>query len=435
MSESHKLSLVSAILININIMLGSGIFINTVLLSKASGALGALVYLLVGLLMLPLIIVFAELLKFNQGGTFYEFGHIIHPFVGFLSSWSYFTAKLASCALSVHIFVTLVQRLIPVLSTCNPLMFDSGIIILFLCLNLFNMRIGRSIQYAFIVLKLIPITFVLLAALFFFTGAYYTVDTFMWEGIPESIPFVLFAFSGFEASCSLSRSIRDPHKNGPRAIFISYFIVLSILILYQLGLFGILGSQLGGLASFRDVYPVLVTGIFPNSASLQVFFKAITLLGIAASSLGASYGIMYSNAWNLYALAQHGHTFVPTYIGQLNRHHVPFVCVIIEGILALSYTWLAQGNQVPLQQMSALGSTIAYSLSAISFMFVALFITRNHRLVAALSLVSCLVLAASTINNGMVFGAAAYYGYGALIIAGLFMFSVTLTSSKQADTK
>ena len=55
MSRSQKLSLFSAILININIMLGSGIFINTAVLTQQAGSLGALVYPIVGLLLFPLL--------------------------------------------------------------------------------------------------------------------------------------------------------------------------------------------------------------------------------------------------------------------------------------------------------------------------------------------------------------------------------------------
>ena len=55
MSQTPHLSLLSAIIININIMLGSGIFINTVILPHHTGALGALAYGIGGLLFLPLI--------------------------------------------------------------------------------------------------------------------------------------------------------------------------------------------------------------------------------------------------------------------------------------------------------------------------------------------------------------------------------------------
>jgi hypothetical protein len=54
MSQTPHLSLLSAIIININIMLGSGIFVNTVILSADTGALGALAYGIGGLLFLPL---------------------------------------------------------------------------------------------------------------------------------------------------------------------------------------------------------------------------------------------------------------------------------------------------------------------------------------------------------------------------------------------
>ena len=41
MSETHKLSLTTAILININIMIGVGVFINTTALAKQAGSFGS----------------------------------------------------------------------------------------------------------------------------------------------------------------------------------------------------------------------------------------------------------------------------------------------------------------------------------------------------------------------------------------------------------
>src|SRR5437868_2793596 len=119
---SKKLSLFSAILININIMLGSGVFINTALLPQQSGSLSAFVYLIVGLLLLPLILSIAKLMRYHQSdSTFYHFGSNISPFFGFVSSWSYFTAKLASCALGIHVCVSFLQRIIPALGMLNTL--------------------------------------------------------------------------------------------------------------------------------------------------------------------------------------------------------------------------------------------------------------------------------------------------------------------------
>ena len=92
MSPHHKLSLREAILININIMLGAGLFINMNLLSQNAGILGAFSYIIIGLLMLPLIVSMMQLLKIHPSGGLYTFGlKELHPFAGFLSAWSYAT--------------------------------------------------------------------------------------------------------------------------------------------------------------------------------------------------------------------------------------------------------------------------------------------------------------------------------------------------------
>ena len=88
--DEFKLSLLSAIFINVNIMLGAGIFINTSTLAQKTGLLGAGMYLLVGLLMLPLILSIAHLLRLHPAGGFYIFAKKeISPFMGFFSGWSY----------------------------------------------------------------------------------------------------------------------------------------------------------------------------------------------------------------------------------------------------------------------------------------------------------------------------------------------------------
>src|SRR6476620_3392969 len=105
-TNEHQLSLTTAILININIMLGAGIFINTSTLAGRAGMLSGSMYLLVGLLMLPLILSIAQLLRLHPAGGFYAFAkNEVNPFVGFLSGWSYFTSKLASCMLMIHVSI------------------------------------------------------------------------------------------------------------------------------------------------------------------------------------------------------------------------------------------------------------------------------------------------------------------------------------------
>ena len=113
MSSSKKLSLLSAIFINLNVMIGTGIFINTYDLSTCTGAAGFLLYPMVGLCMLPLIAITGKLLGYFPTGGLYAFGNSYHPFLGFLSCWSYFFGKLASCALMLSVGATMLQNIIP----------------------------------------------------------------------------------------------------------------------------------------------------------------------------------------------------------------------------------------------------------------------------------------------------------------------------------
>ena len=423
MSNTPHLSLVSAIIININIMLGSGIFVNTVLLANKTGSLGSLDYGIGGALVLPLILAFSQLLSDFPGGSFYEFGSAVHPLIGFMNSWIYFIGKLATPAFGIHIFVTLLQAITPALAGFNPLLLDSCIVLFFVALNLMNLKTGRSINYLFIALKLIPILFVIFAAFFLFDTSNFTIEAFKWEGIPTIMPFVIFAFAGFEASCSLSKQIINPEKNGPRAVLISFFITLIILMSYQLGFFSSLGSTLGALADWKAAFPELIQRLFPTQQGIHWFLKAITLSGIAASSLGASYGVIYSNFWNLHALAQHKHVFGSSWLLRKNQYGTPFMCVLVSGFIILCYQWLSRGNQVPLQQISTAGNLMAYTISVSCFLILSLR-NKRKRLLALLSVSSALLLCASFIPNISTYGAGALGIFSLVILAGMGMYLV-----------
>lgn len=424
MSQSKKLSLFSAILININIMLGSGIFINTSVLTRQAGSLGALAYPIVGLLLLPLIMAIAQLLRLHgQSGTFYDFGRSVTPFFGFISSWSYFTAKLCSAALGIHVCLSFLQKIIPTLQAIPLLTFDALVIVLFTLLNLLNLKFGRSIQYSFIIIKLIPVLFVIITGLYVFQGASFNSDTMLWSGIPLSIPLVLFAFSGFEASCSLSTQIQDHQKNGPRAIFISFAIILALVFLYQLLFYGALGMSLGTLTGgYLDIFPAYLSR-FALTPELSHTLQTIFHIAIATSSLGSAYGIMYSNSWNLHTLGYHNHTFAKNTITKLNEHGMPLACVFIEGALMLAYILISQGNQIPLQQVSALGGTIAYTLSAAALFVIYYRREKKISALAVLSLASCALLMSSFVWAVTTHGPTLLLMlFFALLIFGSFMF-------------
>src|SRR6185369_6890609 len=136
----------------------------------------------------------------------------------------------------------ILQQLFPVFQCCNPLVFDLVILSCFIALNMLHMKTGSFIQAVFTALKLLPIIIVIALGVLFIRGSNFIPDYQLWAGIPLTLPLVVYALLGFEVACSLSAHIKNAQQNAPRVIFISYALAVSILVLFQLFFYGIVGS-------------------------------------------------------------------------------------------------------------------------------------------------------------------------------------------------
>ncbi len=426
MPTKHKLSLPMAIFININVILGSGLFINTVLLAKFAGALGAFSYTLVGILLLPLVLGLSHLVKQHPEGGFYSFAREdLSPFFGFISTWSYFTAKIGSATLGIHVANSLIQTVIPALRPYSTVGMDAFVIILFVLLNMMNMRRGSKIQMGFIILKLIPMAFAILSGLFLFNVQNFSIPYRIYAGIPSTIPLILYAFIGFEVTISISRSIANPEKNAPRAVLYSYLIAVAIATLFQLIFWGNLGTILAAQASYLGAYPALLAKLFSNPQT-AIMFKGFLHLAIASSAFGSAYGLIFSNSWNLYTLAQHKHTFFSRFLSSLNKNHIAYAAVLAEGALCFVFLFYTWGDQLPLQQVGALGSSIAFTISALALFAHRLRnkATLHDLILPVLAIISCSALIGACIRNFFIYGISSLLLYATIWIAGCIMYWV-----------
>lgn len=438
MPQERTLSLRTAILININIMLGTGIFANTVLLSKHAGILSSFSYIIIGLMMLPLVLSIAKLTGMYPDGGFYAFGkNEISPFAGFLSSWGYLIGKLGSGAFMTHLSLKLIQQLVPILGKINILVLDAIVIGIFVLLNTLHIKAGGRIQTGFTILKLIPISFAILVGLFLLDPTNLSSVHRIWEGIPSSLPFLFYATMGFEAACVLSSKIENPSENAPKAILISYAIAICICTLYQLMFYGAVGPALTSITQkpgYLYAFPTLLNKLLPSLPGMIGFLKIILHLAIASSALGGSYGIMFSNTWNLYTIAKHKHTFFQKLFTTFNKHAIPVACVIFIGCIYLTYILVSQGKQVALQPMSALGVAFAFSLSVFALLIAK--IKRPHVkipiLVPLIGLVSCGILIYKCIQMLIIFGLTSLITFLILMGLGSIMFFISAMRNNKA---
>ena len=420
--QEYKLSLTAAILINVNIMVGVGLFINATLLSKTAEAYSPVVYVIIALAIFPAILTFAKLLAVHKGGTFYDFCSTLHPTIGFIAGMTYFTGKLSAMALQIHVFTSFIQLAIPALASIPSLSIDFIIVVLFTFLNSQDIKTGRSVQFGFLMLKLLPVLFAIVSGYILFNPSYFTQNLVPFYRVAGSIPFALYAFSGAEACCSLSSKIENPEKNGPRAILISYAIGVFVTILFQFMFYGALGPVLGGLESYTYAYPAMLKKLFTNGEQTRQAISTILAIGIACSSIGSAYGGMYSNIWNLYQLAERKVIPAASAFRWLNKNRMPILVVIAEGVIVIIYLLLTGGNQIPLQQISAFGFTLTYTLSMIAFI-VYMKRERTYSVIPFLALGSCSLLVISLIRNLI------QYSPYAIIVFSSYIAIMTLISA------
>lgn len=424
----HKLSLRSAIFINLNIILGTGIFINSAKLAYHLGPWGAVSYATMGILLSPLILAIAQLVKLHKGGSFYDYAADIHPLVGFLSQWCYFVGKLAACTLGIHIFVSIIQSIFLPLKGIPTLALDGTVVMLFTLLNMLNLRINKSIQIGFFILKMIPIFFIIIAGMIFFSPHYITSTPLDLEQLFVSVPFALYAFTGFEATCSLMPTLENPESDGPKAILYSYGLSVCIAIAFQTLLYALVGPDLPLVDSFLETFPLVVNHIF-NRAVVQKYTILLVHTALACSALGAAYGVMFSNAWNLFTLAQKqllGKNSPATWLSLTN---VPYICVLIQTIIIFMYLWHTQGAQVPLQQTNTLALTITFTLSVLGLMrygikhqAVRAHTSRTTLPLSILASFSCALLLAFLVKNFLYYQNLPSYPFVLLMIIGALLF-------------
>nr|MBP9765317.1 amino acid permease [Candidatus Babeliales bacterium] len=420
MSNHNKISLQSAILMNINIMAGAGIFINIALLTQHLQLFGGSLYFIIGCFMFPLIFTFAQLVQRYPSGGFYAFAQPISPLLGFVSCWSYFFGKLGSAALYLTVISRMLIALFPnVFGSISPFIISLAILALFLYFNCQNMKIGVIIQKFFVSAKVIPMLILIGLGVYHF-------DINIFNQYPFNVPYlnfvlmlpsVLYCFSGFEAACSISRNIENASVNAPKAIFYSFLSVIVLYIGFQTLISMMLMPNIENISGYSEAYPYLMS-LMPCSPFMQAKLATLMSLTIGFSAIGAAYGILFSNSWNLYTLAEHNHTFAATTLAQLNKHNIPHYTVLVEGAFCTLFLLLSNGNPITLQQISTLGGVITYSISTIAF----LYSSSSSRLMGWLSLGTCTGLFIACIISMLKYSTGSLYLFIGLISLGIAMY-------------
>lgn len=358
-----------AIVINMNVIIGAGLFINPAMLTKLAGPFSGLSYLADGLLILPLVLVISQLARaFPQacGGLYWYSKTAISRAAGITSGGVYFVAKSVSCAIMVLTFATYIQGFFPSL---NAFSIHSIALVVLTILGLFNtlgMRFGTSVQFLFVTLKLLPIIFVLSFSYVVFNGSNFGDFSFasQFGGFASSIPVAMYALLGFEISCAIGHRVSGSQKTVSNAVLYSFLIVAALSSLFQTALFGSVGLSLAEMKTPLGGFAQVLSNVFPTIGN---FARPLLNSAIMFSVLGAAYGILFANCWNGYAIGEEFERTSGKFLTYKNRHGIPVGSVFLQCAIAASALLLV-GNVVTLARLAVLGSVVSYFFSSIAFL-------------------------------------------------------------------
>ena len=354
----RKLGLFPATNIVVANMIGAGIFTTSGLLMAGlnNPLLMLTLWVIGGIIALCGALSYGELgaAMPGAGGEYLFLSRLYHPIFGFLSGWVSFmvgfSAPIAASAMGFSEYFCRALPAIPgwfesagIMDPVSTRTFLSvSVILIFTFIHYRGIKSGAFIQNVLTILKVALIVFLLLAGFLsgkgdlsnFRSGGGVSSGLAGWKTIGLSLMWIMFAYSGWNASTYLGAEIKNPSKILPRSLIygtvIVIFLYLSINILY---VYGIKPVEMKGVIS---VGGLAMGNLFGQSA--DTLFSL--LIAFALFSSLSAFIILGPRVY--YSMAKDG-LFFKSIARIHSKFQVPsnsiFLQCLIAIILALSGTF------------------------------------------------------------------------------------------------
>jgi amino acid transporter len=362
MKDQGKISFTAAVLMNINIIVGSGIYANPQFMSKNSGALGFLGWPIVAVMLLPIIWAVAQAARVFPGeGGFYNYCKTgINETAGFVANWAYLLGYMGTAAT----IASIIQMKIATQCGCpfvaqHPFLFYLIFITMISLLNLISIEIISKIQSITTIFKLIPLFFIV-GLIFFYWNPNFNYTTSDFSTIGGSLPWAIFGYWGFESCCSISHLIKGGSTQASKVILVAFAICTALYTIFHLGVLHIMG--LDNLVTYgAQAFPQFM-GLAPaaTSALLSCISFAIML-----SFVNTTYGASLGNIININGMAKRGYLFGSNFLAKTTRKGIAVNAIIIHAIAFLLLITLIPNTGI-LTAVTNFGVSIAFFFTLIA---------------------------------------------------------------------
>lgn len=343
-------------LLVVNGFIGAGIFGLPSGAAELAGEYSVLIYIVCALLMLPVILCFAELGSYfrGTGGPILYGTEAFGPFIGFQAGWLFYVARLISFAANAVLLVDSIGYFLEPAAEGIGRIISLAVIIggLTLINVLGSVESIRSLA-VFTVLKFSVLIFLVFGGLLYLGDG--IIPTF-----ESSLPpvtdlgaaalLLIYAFVGFEGAVVPGGEAKNPERDMPLALLFGLGVVVLLYMLIQL----VSQAAVPDLASSTS--PLLDT----SAALFGTTGAIILMIGVVTSVTGNLVGSIFSAPRLTYALSLKGS--LPKWFGRVHpKWLTPANSVIFYGLFA--FIGASMGTFIVLAAMTVLSRLFLFIIT------------------------------------------------------------------------
>ncbi len=398
----------------VNGLIGAGIFGLPSGAAALAGEYSVLVYAFCALLILPIILCFAELGSYFRGtGGPIRYGTLAFgPFVGFQGGWLYYLARLISFSANTVLLTDSIAYFIAGAGTGTGRIISLAVI----CVGLSVINVLGSIESIRSMTLFTVIKFAVLILLPL--GGFILLGSEVIPSFESPIPasdnlgaaalLLIYAFVGFEGAVVPAGEAKRPERDMPLGLLLGLAVVAVLYMVIQL----VSQAAVPDLANSK-------TPLLDVSATLFGPVGAIVLMvGVAASVLANLVSSMFSATRVTYALSLE--KSLPRWFGEVHSKYLtPANSVVFFGVAA--FLLAAFGSFKVLAAMTVLSRLFLYGMSCAAipklrpqFRGEGRFILKGGYLIPVLGIVACLWLMLQ-VSSQSIWMTAIFVGIGSLL--------------------
>lgn len=357
--KKDKFGLWSIVLLGINSIIGTGIFLLPNRAYALMGPSSPLILLFDAFLAGCLALCFAEVAGFfsRNGGPYLYAKAAFGDFVGYEVGVLKLVVTIIAWAAMAVGFATALGAAFPFFAGDTMKNLIAAVLIGGLTImNIAGVKISKILNNLMTISKLVPLCVFIAVGLFFVNGSNFTpfVPTHMADGAFANAAITMFfAYTGFEAIAVAAEDFKDPKKDLPRGIILTMIIVTIIYMLVVGISIGILGPDLA-----VDKAPIQ-TAFGRAVGPVGAYF---ILLGTLFSMGGINLAESFIAPRACTSLAEDG--MLPAFLNRRTSWGTPWASSVVVAILSILLAW--SGSFTTLAAISAVSRFTQYLPTVLS---------------------------------------------------------------------